>query len=62
MKTTQPASTSDLLELVRKSEIFQPGEVDERLAASPRLPADPLRAASVLVENAPTVCVASAGT
>jgi serine/threonine protein kinase len=48
---TPPASTVDLLNLVRSSRIHPPASVDERLAAIPDLPSDPHRAAEQLVRR-----------
>ncbi len=51
MKTAQPASTTDLLDLVVRSGIYQPADFDQRVARIPGLPTDPLRAANILVES-----------
>jgi serine/threonine protein kinase len=51
MKTAQPASTADLLDLVVQSGIFQQDDLGQRVASIPRLPTDPLRAANLLVDS-----------
>jgi serine/threonine protein kinase len=47
----QTRPTTDFLDVVRMSGIFQTPSLDERLAELPNLPTDPVRLAAVLVER-----------